>query len=308
MFRLLQVWFQNRRAKFRKKENTKKGPGRPAHNAHPQTCSGEPISAEELLRKERDRREKKLVKQLEKQQKKLAAKGIHVEMDALRADYENQKAGGGGKTAHLDAQKLDEEIDVVGMDDKDDDDTESNCESNNNTPALRTLLGLGSKTPESTPLLMQTTTPTHESVLRRKITPFSIESLLNCREEEEHIKLQQKQQQRRQMECFERPDDHDDDDMLEDASAGNASFASEEAAATHQPQSSPGWASSSSPARPSSPFSHMSEARSPPSSPPSMMMPRPALSATIEQISGILQQAAAASEASADEAAQHSQS
>ena len=34
MFCYLLVMF--RRAKYRKKENTKKGPGRPAHNAHPQ--------------------------------------------------------------------------------------------------------------------------------------------------------------------------------------------------------------------------------------------------------------------------------
>ena len=52
------------------------------------------MSNEELQRKERERREKKLLKQLEKQQKKLAAKGIHVDLETLKKDYETQRAGG----------------------------------------------------------------------------------------------------------------------------------------------------------------------------------------------------------------------
>lgn len=99
-------------------DQTKKGPGRPAHNAHPQSCSGDPLSPEEIEKREVQRRQRKLNRQLEKKQAKLAAKGIHVDLATLKQQFEAKKFHFEECDNHSDEDE-DELIDVVNEDQDD---------------------------------------------------------------------------------------------------------------------------------------------------------------------------------------------
>lgn len=73
------------------------------------TCSGEPLTPEELVKREQQRRERKILRQLEKQQRKLAAKGVDVDLKTLRKEWDQKRADG------IEEPDLeDDEIDVVG--------------------------------------------------------------------------------------------------------------------------------------------------------------------------------------------------
>lgn len=180
----ISVWLQNRRAKFRKKEHTKKGPGRPAHNAQPQTCSREPMTNEEMIRKDKERSEKKLRKQLEKQQKKLQQKGIHMDIETLNREYMAQWGmrdseaqeidvfgdyGDSGQMSFSHRKKMSAfsiESILHGMRDIKDEDSESELNESydeRDTSAISSITSLA-PSPSVSPSL-STTSPCHQPVL-----------------------------------------------------------------------------------------------------------------------------------------------
>lgn len=118
-----------------------------------------------FIRFYRARRRKKIAKAIERQARKLRAKGITVDLEALKVEYLTQHRGQ-TTTNSSESEDNDEEdpIDVVGVADDSDDDTED-CSTHTRRDSTDHLINYSSSSEE---------TPKHTI----RSNPFSIESLL----------------------------------------------------------------------------------------------------------------------------------
>lgn len=114
----------------------------------------------------RARRRKKIAKAIERQARKLRAKGITVDLEALKAEYISQHRGQNiSNSSESEDNEEEDPIDVVGVADDSDDDTTEDCSTHTRRDSTDHLINYSSSSEE---------TPKHTI----RSNPFSIESLL----------------------------------------------------------------------------------------------------------------------------------